>query len=160
MTEKSVRMLFGALVAVLVAVGTAVATPLEDALAAYRRGDYATAERILRPLAERGDAKTQNYLASLYSGYQGFPKDCAELMKWIRLAAGQGDAEAQYALGFHYYNGDCVPQNFVLAHMWLNLSAAQSTDSRTAAIMIRDWTERHMTPAQIAEASKWKPASR
>jgi TPR repeat protein len=153
--------LVGALMALLVMVSAGVAGPLEDALAAHRRGDYVTAERMLRPLAERGDAKAQNYLASLYSGYQGFLKDCAELMKWTRLAAGQGDAEGQYSLGFYYYNGDCVPQNFVLAHMWLNLSAAQDTDLRTAATMIRDWTERNMTLVQIAEAQKlaseWKP---
>jgi TPR repeat protein len=80
--------LIGSLTATLVVVGTADAAPLDDAVAAYRRRDYVTAERMLRPLAERGDAQAQDYLASLYSGYQGFPKNCAELMKWTRLSAG------------------------------------------------------------------------
>jgi hypothetical protein len=43
MTQKSVRILFGPLVAMLVVVGTAVAGPLEDAAAALTRGDYSVA---------------------------------------------------------------------------------------------------------------------
>jgi len=39
--------------------GVATAGPFEDASAAYERGEYATALRLLRPLAEQGDAKAQ-----------------------------------------------------------------------------------------------------
>ena len=35
------------------------AGPLEDAGAAYDKGDYATALRLLRPLAEQGNAQAQ-----------------------------------------------------------------------------------------------------
>jgi hypothetical protein len=38
---------------------TAVAGPFEDGVAAYQRGDYATALRLLRPLAEHGNANAQ-----------------------------------------------------------------------------------------------------
>jgi hypothetical protein len=53
-SNASLRPLRAALVAglmVAVLVGTAIAGPVEDAIAAYRRGDYATALRLLRPLA-------------------------------------------------------------------------------------------------------------
>jgi hypothetical protein len=36
--------------------GAAVAGPFEDGSAAYARGDYATAMRLWRPLADQGDA--------------------------------------------------------------------------------------------------------
>jgi hypothetical protein len=36
--------------------GAAVAGPFEDGGAAYARGDYATAMRLWRPLADQGDA--------------------------------------------------------------------------------------------------------
>ena len=49
-------MLICLLAATLAVIDTAVAGPFDDALAAYRRGDYVTAERMLRPLAERGNA--------------------------------------------------------------------------------------------------------
>jgi hypothetical protein len=45
--------LIGAIKAMLVVVSTAVAGPFEDAVAAYRDGEYATALRLFRPLADR-----------------------------------------------------------------------------------------------------------
>jgi TPR repeat protein len=47
------------------------AGPLEDGIAAYRSGDYATALRILRPLAEQGNAAAQLNLGSMYAHGQG-----------------------------------------------------------------------------------------
>jgi hypothetical protein len=40
-------------------VGAAGAGPLEDALAAHERGDDATALRLIRPLADQGNAVAQ-----------------------------------------------------------------------------------------------------
>ena len=41
------------------------AGPLEDATAAYERGDYATALQIIRPLADQGHAEAQ-YLSLIH----------------------------------------------------------------------------------------------
>lgn len=46
--------------------GTAIAGPLEDAVTAYGHGDCATALRLLRPLANQGDAPAQNNLGAMY----------------------------------------------------------------------------------------------
>ena len=43
----------------------ALAGPLEDAEAAFRRGNYGAAMRISRPLAEKGDARFQFLLAEM-----------------------------------------------------------------------------------------------
>src|SRR3974390_2965151 len=40
---------------------------LDDATLAYQRGDYATALRIVRPLAERGDKLAEQILGVMYS---------------------------------------------------------------------------------------------
>ena len=72
---------------------------LDEATAAYQRGDYATAIRQLRPLAKQGNANAQFNLGFMYSEGKGFPQDYAEAVKWYRKAAEQGDAEAQYNLG-------------------------------------------------------------
>ncbi len=37
-----------------------------EGLAAYKRGDYATALREFRPLAEQGDATAQSVLGNIY----------------------------------------------------------------------------------------------
>ncbi len=63
-----------------------------DGLAAYDRGDYATALRLWRPYAARGDMEAQYNLGGLYDQGLGMPQDHAEALKWYRLAAGQGDA--------------------------------------------------------------------
>ena len=67
--------------------GTAIAGPLEDGAAAYQRGDYATAERLLRPLAEQGDVAAQASLGAMYANGDGVPQDYAQAVVWYRKAA-------------------------------------------------------------------------
>ena len=43
-----------------------LAGPLQDAHAAYRKQDYATALRLVRQLADQGDAWAQLMLGSMY----------------------------------------------------------------------------------------------
>jgi uncharacterized protein len=57
--------------------GAAAAGPLEDAIAAYRRGDYATASHLWRPLANQGVAKAQYDLGFMYANGQGVAQDWA-----------------------------------------------------------------------------------
>ena len=52
--------------------GIAVAEPLSDGINAYGRKDYATAKRILRPLAERGSTIAQFYLGLSCEPYMWF----------------------------------------------------------------------------------------
>jgi hypothetical protein len=134
------------------------AGPLEDAVAAYVRGDNETAVRLLRPLAEKGDARAQYHLGTLYFTGTGVPQDYAEALKWFRLSADQGNPDGQGALGSMYYMGRGVPQDYVLAHMWFNLSAA-----RGGSPARRDSILHQMTPEQIAEAQRfareWKPTT-
>src|SRR5262245_31099766 len=42
------------------------ATPFDAGMAAYQRGDYATAMQHWRPLADKGNAVAQLYLGILY----------------------------------------------------------------------------------------------
>ena len=79
----------------------AIAGPREDAVTAYSRQEYATTVRLLKPLADQGDAVAQTLLGSMYADGQGVPKDDAQAVKWYRLAADQGYAMAQVNLGFH-----------------------------------------------------------
>jgi len=82
---------------------------------AYNSGDYATALREWRPLAEQGHAGAQYNLRFMYDEGFGMAQDDAEAARWFRLAAEQGDAEAQFYLGLSYANGEGVPQNYAEA---------------------------------------------
>jgi hypothetical protein len=135
--------------------------------AAYQKGNYETALRLLRPLSESGDARAQFNLGVMYSEGQGVPQDYAEAGKWYRLSAEQGYAQAQYNLGLWYAQGEGGPHDDVQAHMWFNLAAARFPPSdilsRSAAIKNRDTLASRMTPDQIAQAQRlareWQPNS-
>jgi hypothetical protein len=118
------RILAG-LVLTLMLTGGAAAGPYEDGVAAYERGDYATALRLWRPLAEQGDANAQSNLGFMYEKGRGVPQDEAEAVKWYRLAAEQGYANAQSNLGFMYEKGRGVPQDDGEAVKWYRLAAEQ-----------------------------------
>ncbi len=134
-----------------------------EAEAAYQRGDYATAIRELRPLAEQGDGDAQNNLGTMYDYGQGVPQDDAKAVKWYRKAAEQGNAGAQYNLGVMYGNGQGVPQDYAQAHMWYNLAASRLPpgEKRDEAVKNSDNVAMAMIPVQLFEAQKlareWKP---
>src|SRR5262245_39691075 len=87
------------------------ASQLEDAAAALSRGDYATGLRIVRPLAEQGDARAQYNLAVSYEQGWGVSQDLAEAARWYRRAAEQGYSLAQHNLGEFYRAGRGVARD-------------------------------------------------
>jgi TPR repeat protein len=96
---------------------------------AYRRGDYATAMREWRPLAEQGHSLAQYFLGSMYEAGLGVPEDDGEAVKWFRRAAEQGHAEAQTHLGVRYDLGWGVPEDDAKAVKWWRLAAEQGDTS-------------------------------
>ena len=95
-----------------------LAGPVEDAVAAYQKGDYATALRLLRPLAAQGDAAAQYNLGLMYDEGRGVTRDDAQAVNWYRKAADQGDANAQNNLGFMYAEGRGVAQDYTQSADW------------------------------------------
>ena len=130
---------------------TSALAGFDEGVAAYDRGDYATAFEEMLPIAEQGNADAQNNLGVMYENGRGVPQDYAEALKWFRLAAEQGYARAQYNLGFMYYNGEGVPQDYVQAHMWWNLAASKGNENGRKN---RDIIAKKMTPVQITEAQR------
>jgi TPR repeat protein len=122
------RLLHATLTALFVAVAepaAANAGPFDVALAAAEQGDYVTALRLWRSLAEQGDADAQYNLGVMYSNGDGVPRDYAEAMKWQRKAAEQGNGNAQFNLGFMYDLGRGMPQSYIEAVKWYSLAANQ-----------------------------------
>ena len=136
----------------------------EAGMDAYSRGDYATALREWRPLAERGHAGAQYNLGMLYDFRKGVPQDFATARQWYEKAAAQGHAGAQNNLGGLYEFGHGVTRNDVLAYMWYHIAAHSTDDTwRDVAAENRDEIADGMTSAQIAEAKKmakeWRPTA-
>jgi clan AA aspartic protease (TIGR02281 family) len=132
---------------------SAFAGPLEDDARAYKRGDFAAAMRLLRPLAERGNAPAQQYLGLMYEFGEGVPQNDAEAMKWTLMAAKQGNSSAQSHMSSFYRFGWGVPQNYILAYMWESVSGRNLGRGQPIAKMkSQEELEPHMAPSQIAEA--------
>ncbi len=108
----------------LVLIAPAWADYTEGAIA-YIAGNYETAVREFRPLADQGDTNAQFMLGLMYVEGRGVPQDYAEALKWYRLAAAQGDAVAQLNLGVMYDNGRGAPQDYAEAVRWYSLAAEQ-----------------------------------
>ncbi|MDC0603847.1 sel1 repeat family protein [Amylibacter sp.] len=110
----------------LVLLGTQIsAQEIDKGYKAYNDGDYATALKEWKPLAEQGYAFAQYNLGILYEYGNGVPKDYAEAVKWYRLSSEQGYAISQYSLGLMYSNGYGVLKDKAEAVKWWRLSAEQ-----------------------------------
>lgn len=137
--------------------GGLAADMLLDADRAYSKGDYATTLRLVRPLAGLGDAHAQRILGLMYALGEGVPRNNAEALKWIRLAAEKGEAIAQYQLGAWYRHGWAVggvPQNYAAALNWIGKAA----DQGNAEAQYQLGTMYHsgeMGSKNNAEALKW-----
>jgi len=82
-----------AIVAIILVLSSAVpvmAGPLENADAAIKRRDYASALRIICPLAEQGDASAQYSLGVFYDNGLSVPQDLVRAYMWFTLSAKQG----------------------------------------------------------------------
>ena len=105
--------------------GAAYAGPLEDAEAAYGTGDYKTALKLIRPLAEKGIVEAEYNLGLLYAKGEGVRQDTKQAAIWFKKAAEHGSAAAQHALGYHYETGAGVPYDAEEAVTWYRKASDQ-----------------------------------
>ena len=120
-------------------------------LTAAQNGDFATALKEWKPLAEQGDAFAQYNLGVMYDTGDGVPQDYKEAVRWNRLAAEQGFEKAQYNLANRYYYGEGVIKDIVYAHMWKNISVSNGIDEAREHLKT---FEKKMTSSQKEEAQR------
>ena len=97
----------------------------DEGLEASHHGDYETALKEWKPLAEQGDVEAQIRLGYLYFDGLGVYQDYKEGVRWFLKAAEQGNAEAQGKIGIAYQlgKGD-LPKDYKEAAKWF-LKAAE-----------------------------------
>jgi len=135
---------------------------------AFIFGDYATALKEWRPVAEQGDMESQWAMGDLYRFGWGVPQDDGEAVRWYRLAADQGLAGAQYNLGVMYKRGQGVTQDDAEAARWYRLAAVQghTTAQNNLGILygkgrgvLQDYVQAHMW-ASLAAAQNQELATK
>ena len=74
---------------------TAAAERYEDGLAAYQHNEFEKSLKLLRPLAEKGDARAQYLLGRQHQFGQGVKADRGEAFYWYKRAEAKGHLEAK-----------------------------------------------------------------
>jgi TPR repeat protein len=114
-----------ALAFVLVALAAALPAraDYEAGLAAARAGDYVTAVRQWRPLAEAGHRDAQFNLGLAYENGLGVAADAAQAARGYRPAAEQDDRQAQAYLAEMYAQGLGIARDDIEALHWYRAAA-------------------------------------
>lgn len=141
------------MLAIALAVSTGSIGKAQDfgkGMAAYRAGDYLTAIKEWKPIAESGDANLQYNLGIIYDELTAY----TEAAFWYRLAADQGVPEAQSAIGSKYREGSGLPQDYAEALKWYRLAADQG-DAEGQRRVGEAYAFGNGVAQDLSEAQKW-----
>lgn len=93
---------------------------------ALKRGEFAAALELLRPIAETGDPEAQNAVGEMLTdGKSGVTIDVVEAAAWFRKAAVQGFAAGQVNLGLMLEHGQGVARDEAEAARWYRRAALE-----------------------------------
>jgi len=104
---------------------------IAEGVAAYEKGDYATARIHFIPAANAGDPKGLHLLASLYYQGHGAEKDINKAITLFSAAAAKGYVGSQANLGVMYHNGEGIEKNIPRAVEYY-VAAAKQGDLQSA----------------------------
>ena len=114
-----------ALVLSIICLATPAWADNEAGLDACEHGDYATAVKEWRALAEQGDVIAQFDLGHMYQLGEGVQQDFVQARSLYEQAAAKGHSRAQRHLGSLFATGRGVPQDYHKALFWYRRAADQ-----------------------------------
>ena len=126
----------------------------EEALSAYKQGDYQTAFQEWRRLAVKGHAKAQYKVAKMYVQGKGVEQDYVESARWYRRAALRGHPESQVELAQSYFLGRGVKQDLDQAREWSKF-AAEAGFARAQHLLGVMYTTGRGVPQDYIQAHVW-----
>ena len=123
--SKSTRNLVSIFLLLLLTLHSVLAADFKKGLDAAKKGNFETALKEWRPLAEQGDSYAQYNLGLMYDYGEGVIEDDTQAVYWFRKAAEQGHAKAQYNLGVMYESGRGIAKDDTQAVYWFRKAAEQ-----------------------------------
>lgn len=108
---------------VLASTRSAMADPIDDAVAADRIGDFGAALAIIRPLVDQGNPSAQAILAEMYTNGHAGRVDFQEAERLVFQSVRKGDREGRSLLALMYKNGWGVQQDELAASYWSELAS-------------------------------------
>jgi hypothetical protein len=140
------------LIAAMAVFGGSAEAGFEQGIAAYARGDMATAVRELLPAARADDSRAQYLLAQIYERRGAAPKDRADAAMWYRRAAVNGIVAAMRRLGYIYRHGRGAESDPVQAFAWYDLASSRLGPYRGSFGRIRDDIASKLAPRALVHA--------
>ena len=110
------------ILSLILVVPVVYADDYQDGVDAFDKKDFNAAFKKLKPLAEKGHAKSQTNLGILYYNGKGVLKDYKKAVEWLTKAAEQGEVKAQFILGEIYIEGKGAIKSFKTAKYWVQLA--------------------------------------
>ncbi len=145
---------------------TEITPALRTAVTAYDQRDFASAFALLAPLAERGNAFAQCYIAEMYLHGKGIERDPATASAWFKLSANAGVSDAQNYLGALYRRGEGVKLDYGQAMQWYLMAARQDYENSEYQIGLmyyhgqgfpKDWLHAYMWTTIAAQSGQPEP---
>ena len=127
----------------------------EQALDAYKAGNFAEAAGQWLALAEDGCAPAQRALGSLYERGQGVEKNTANAFEWTKKAAEQNDPVAMFNLACYHDKGFGVKKNQQTALTWYRKAAEYGHPEAAALIASLIETGDRGLEKDMDEAVRW-----
>lgn len=145
------RRLVIALATLVVVLAPGARADFDSALSAYQNGDYETAFKDFKYLAERGVVLAQTNLGYMYSLGEGVEQDLEKSAWWFRQAAESGSTAAQLTMGALAFHGEGVERSSIEAYAWFSIAAAGGQDSADQYVVL---LTTQMSSEQLNEARK------
>ena len=123
----------------------------QAAVEAVRRGDFAEAYCLWRPLAEQGDAEAQFQLGWLYANGQGLRQNPTTAADWWERAAHAGHPDADLAIAQAYQKGRGRNKDLKEAVHWMLVASRNGNDEAQA--IVRTMAGKGVEPA-VAEVAR------
>lgn len=127
---------------------------IDDAIAAYERGDFGPARKSFERATAGGDPLAARYLALMHRAGQGVKANDRQAVTYFRRAAEAGDAPSQLGLAELYEAGRGIRRNYPAAADWYRRAA----DRGSALAMTRLAALREQgldSAADASEAAVW-----
>ena len=123
--SKSTRNLVSIFLLLLLTLHSVLAADFKKGLDAAKKGNFETALKEWRPLAEQGDSYAQYNLGLMYDYGLGVIEDYTLAVYWYRQAAEQSHAKGQYSIGYMYASGRGIAKDDTQAVYWFRKAAEQ-----------------------------------
>jgi len=129
--------------------------PMEDALAAFRAGEYATALALWEPLARAGDPRAAANIGACFAEGLGVPPDGALALRWLTLSAEAGHPPGQRNLAALLLRGAPGVTTDLPRAAALYRQAAEGGDGLAQDMLSWILLEGDILPADPVEARRW-----